>query len=373
MSPGPDLLPRAARPFVDFATLLRRHGFAVAPEQTQTFVQAVGLLGPRRMADIHGAALATLAPPPERRTEFDALFRLMFLGQTLAAPADGEPDDDDLEAFDERDGATEPPDAAEEREIGAEATTLEALALRRFAENDEQAALRVFAREAGQRLPRQNSYRRRSSHTGDRWHMRRLLREAVKRDGEVLTLPLLRRKTRQRRILLMIDVSGSMKAQTDGDLRFAHALSRVAERLEVFTLGTRLTRVSRALRHRQVHQALDLAATLVADWDGGTRLGDALEAFLDVPRFASFARGSLVLILSDGLERGDVTILSEAMRHLSRLSWRIVWLTPLAADAGYQPQTLGLQAILPFIDHLGDGSRIERLCGEVLTIARSVA
>ena len=367
-------LPRGAQPFVAFAGLLRRHGFAVAPDQTQTFIQAVGLLGPRHMRDIYEAALATLAPPPERRTEFEALFRLMFLGQSLGAPAAGEPDDEDeIEAFDERDGAMEPPEAAEEREVGAEATALEALALRHFAAGNEVAALNAFARRAAGALPRQRSYRRRASHSGNRWNIRRLLRDAVKRDGEVLTLPMLDRKSRQRRILVMLDISGSMKAQTDAGLRFCHALARAAERIEVFTIGTRLTRVTRAVRHRQRDQALALTNTLVADWDGGTRLGDALGAFLAVPRFASFARGSVVLILSDGLERGDVSALADAVLALSRLAWRIVWLTPLAADVGYRPQTAGLKAILPYIDHLGDGSRIERLCDEVLGLARSTA
>ena len=107
---APDPSTRGVRPFFDFVTLLRRHGFAVAPDQTRTFVEAVGILGPRHMGDIHGAALATLAPPPERRPEFDALFGLLFLGQTLSAPTIGEPDDDeDLKAVDEDDGATEPP------------------------------------------------------------------------------------------------------------------------------------------------------------------------------------------------------------------------------------------------------------------------
>ena len=371
---APEPLPRAVRPFVEFATLLRRNGFAVATGQTQTFIAAVGLLGPRSMQDVHQAALATLAPSPERRDEFDGLFRFHFLGQSLAAPAPGDPDEDDeLQALDERDGALEPPEADEERDVGAEATSIEALSLRRFRPGDESSLLRQFTRHAPRGLPRQKSYRRRASHSGDTWDMRRLLRDAVKRDGEVLSLPKRARGTRQRRILGLVDVSGSMKAQTDTYLRFAHALARAAERIELFTIGTRLTRVTRALRHKQRDQALDLAATLVADWDGGTRLGDALRACLDVPRFAAFARGAVVIVLSDGLERGEVSVLREAVEHLSRLAWRIVWLTPLAGDAGYRPQTAGLQAILPYISRLGDGSGTERLCGEILDIARSAA
>jgi uncharacterized protein with von Willebrand factor type A (vWA) domain len=147
-----------------------------------------------------------------------------------------------------------------------------------------------------------------------------------------------------------------MKAGTDGALRIAHSIVQSAERAEVFTLGTRLTRVTRALRHRSRDQALMLASGLVADWDGGTRLGEALSVFLAVPRFASFARGAAVVILSDGLERGGPEALIAAMRKLRGLAWRINWLTPLAADPAYRAETGAMRAILPLIDELGDGS-----------------
>jgi uncharacterized protein with von Willebrand factor type A (vWA) domain len=199
--------------------------------------------------------------------------------------------------------------------------------------------------------------------------MRRLLRDAVRRDGEVMSLPKLTRKTRQRRILLLIDVSGSMKTLTEDAMSLAHALMGAADRAEVFTLGTRLTRVTRVLRLKQRGQALGAAASLVSDWDGGTRLGDALDAFLRVPRFSSFARGALVVVVSDGLERGDPKVLVEAVAKLSTLAWRIAWLTPLAADAGYEPQTAALRALLPFLDHLGNGAGLRPLCDEILALA----
>ena len=363
-------LPRAAWPFVRFATVLRAQGFAVAPEQTQGFIAAVGLLGPRTMRDIYRAAVPTLAPPPERRDEFEALFRLHFHGQSLAAPG-GEPDDDeDLQVADPRDGELEPPEATEEDEAGREATRIERLTLRRFVDEDPRDTLRRFARAAPAALPQQRSHRRRGARTGDRWHMRRLLRDAVRRDGEVLSLPRLARKARQRRILLLVDVSGSMQDHTEGAMSLAHALVGAAERAEVFTLGTRLTRVTRALRLRSRSQALDVAASLVADWDGGTRLGDALAAFLDVPRFASFARGALVVIVSDGLERGTPDALVSAAAKLSGLAWRVAWLTPLAGDAGFAPQTAALRAVLPYLDHLGNGAGLSALCDEILALAR---
>ena len=365
-------LPRAAWPFVEFSTLLRANGFSVSPDQTQGFIQAVGLLGPRSIGDIHRAALAMLAPVPERREEFDALFRLLFLGQSIAAGAAAD-DEEELQAFDEREGEMEPPEADEINESGDQATGTETLSLRQFAGLDDNEALRRFRRQAPSRLPRRTTFRRAAKKTGDRWNMRKLLRDAVKRDGEVMRLPKLARKTRQRRILLLIDVSGSIKQHTDTYLRFAHTLAAVSDHIEIFTLGTRLTRVTRALRHRNRDQALAVAATLVADWDGGTRLGDALAAFLSVPRFAGFARGALVVVLSDGLERGDPAVMTEAVERLSRRSWRIVWLTPLAGDVDYVPQTAALTSILSFLDRLGNGASTERLCGELIGIARRAA
>jgi len=164
-----------------------------------------------------------------------------------------------------------------------------------------------------------------------------------------------------------------MKDRTDSHLRFAHALVRAHAPTEVFTLGTRLTRVSRALRRRDPAQALALAATLVADWDGGTRLGDALQAFLAVPRFAGFARGALVVLLSDGLERGDPAALVDAAERLSRLAWGLLWLSPLAGERGYAPETAALAAVLPSLDRLGDGSSAARVCAEVLGFERTAA
>ncbi len=365
-------LPHAARPFVRFAGELRANGFAVAPEQTQSFIAATGLLGPASMSDIYRAAVATLAPPPERRDEFDALFRLVFWGQSLAAPA-SEGDEEDVRAFDDRDGAMEPPDAEEANESGGEATATEILSIRSFRAHDEGTALLRLRRQAPARLPRRRSRRRGPSRTGAQPDMRRALREAVKRDGEVLRLPALAPRSRQRRILLLIDVSGSMKAQTEGHLRFAHALAQAADRLEVFTIGTRLTRVSRALRQRNPEQALAVASTLVADWDGGTRLGDALQAFLAVPRFAGFARGALVVVLSDGLERGDPATLVAAMERLSRLAWSVLWLTPLATEEGYRPQTEAMVAVAPFVDRFGSGADVPHLCTEILDHARRAA
>ena len=363
-------LPRALVPFVRFPALLRENGFAVSPDQTIAFIEATELLGPRSMRDVHAAAVATLAPPPERRAEFDALFRALFHGQTVAAAA-AEGDEEDMTVHEPRPGAGEIPESEDVFESGGEASGAEVLSTRRFDGVGEAEALRRFRRAAPAALPRRRSRRKVSGARGTPVDMRRALREATRRDGEVVELPRLARRTRQRRILLLLDISGSMKAGTDGALRFAHALTQAAERVETFTFGTRLTRVTRALKIRNREQALAATGRLAPDWDGGTRIGDALSAFLSVPRFAGFARGALVVILSDGLERGEPDAMIAAVARLSRLAWRVHWLTPLAADPAFEPRTAALAGALPHLDALADGSRVERVCAHVLDVARA--
>jgi uncharacterized protein with von Willebrand factor type A (vWA) domain len=165
-----------------------------------------------------------------------------------------------------------------------------------------------------------------------------------------------------RRLLLLVDISGSMKKHTDDHLRFAHALTQSLPDVETFSFGTRLTRLTRSLRHKSIDRALAEIAPAVADWDGGTRIGENLARFLAVPRFSRASRGALVLVLSDGLERGDPQPMTAAVRRLAARSWRLAWLTPLAADPDFSPDTAALKAILPIVDHLGDGSSVAALC-----------
>ena len=228
--------------------------------------------------------------------------------------------------------------------------------------------LRRFARAAPARLPRRPGHRRSRARRGEYFDTRRTLREAVRNDGDVMRLWRLRRRQRQRRILLLIDVSGSMKERTETHLRIAHALAHAVERIEVFTFGTRLTRVTRAMRLRNRTQALAATSAIVSDWDGGTRIGDALKAFLAVPRFAGYSRGAMTLIISDGLERGDPGAMRDAVTRLSRLSWRLSWLSPLATGKGFVPQTEALRAIAPLLDDLADGSTVEAVCDHILNI-----
>jgi uncharacterized protein with von Willebrand factor type A (vWA) domain len=360
-------LPRAARAFVSFVALLRANGFAIAPEQTTAFLEAIELLGPRGPDDIRQAGLATLAPPPDRRATYDMLFRIHFLGGDEVPGAEGE-DEDVVRLQDEGRGDEEPPLADEANVSGEMAARAEALAERRFGPSGPSDALRRLAREAPTRLPRRRGHRRMRARRG-RWaDLRRTLRESTRSDGDVMRLRRLKRRERPRKMLLLIDVSGSMKARSEDNLRLAHTLVQATPNVEVFTFGTRLTRLTRALRLKRREQALAAAAHLVSDWDGGTRIGDALQAFLAVPRFGGYARGAAVVILSDGLERGDLSALRDAVAKLSRRAWRLSWLTPLAVGSGFVPQTEALIAIRRFVDDMADGGSSAAVVAHVLSL-----
>jgi uncharacterized protein len=361
-------LPPAIRPFVTFAARLRENGFAVASEQTSSFLAAVGLLGARSMRHIRMAAAATLAPQPEQRALFDALFDLHFVGLAgeIVDP-DGEPDDE-MTAQDDS-GTMDALFAEDVNESGQLTTGVEALSQRLLKPADEAGTLQRFQRLLPATLPRRRGYRLGKARRGPGIDLARSLKAAIRNDGEMISLKRLRRRTRARPILLMIDVSGSMKQRSDANLAFAHAIVQAAPRVEVFTFGTRLTRLTRPLRRKNRAQALTEAGAAVADWDGGTRIGDALQAFLAVPRFATYGRGAAVVIVSDGLERGDPTAMIRAVERLAARAWRIDWLTPLAAAADYRPETEALAAVRPLLGSLADGSSTESLCRHVLALA----
>ena len=365
-------LPPAARLFVSFPALLRQHGIAVAPEQTVSFLSAIELLGPRSLEHVRKAAVATLAPHPEQRERFEALFDAQFLG-AIAEPGDEDFAPDDDVSVQEDSGSREVLLGEEINETGQAATGAEALSVRMLKPLDENETLRRFGRELPAALPRRRGYRQRAARRGATVDLARSLRDAIRHDGEVMSLKKLRRVTRARPILLLIDVSGSMKQRSDANIALAHTVVQSVPHAEVFTFGTRLTRLTKALRRKRREQALADAAGLVADWDGGTRIGDALLAFLAVPRFAAYARGAVVVVLSDGLERGDPAALVTAVARLSQRAHRIDWLTPLAADPAYKPETEALRLIAPQLASLGNGASTARICRHILSLGGSQA
>lgn len=356
-------LPHGARPFVDFARTLRAHGFPVTTDQTTTFLAAIPLLGPRAIGDIYWAARATLAPDPDRIGEFDALFNAAFREDYGTIPSAKSLGGEESTVADSGVGTLDPVASEGATESGAESSAAEALALKSFPERGDNARLRLLRRRIAEAAPHRRGYRHRHVRTGDALDLRRSLARMVRGGAGDSAPAWTERQEKPRRVLILIDISGSMKAHTDDHLRFAHALTQALPgSVETFSFGTRLTRLTRSMRHRDVARMLTEVAPTVADWDGGTRIADSIAAYLAVPRFSRASRGALILVLSDGLERGDAGPMAAAVRRLAARSWRLAWLTPLAADPAFRPETEALRAILPLLDHIGDGSGLGPLC-----------
>jgi uncharacterized protein with von Willebrand factor type A (vWA) domain len=199
--------------------------------------------------------------------------------------------------------------------------------------------------------------------------VRRTVRQSLRAGGEPVQLRRLARSQRQRRVVLLVDVSRSMEPYARAFLRFAHSAVTGRRGVEVFTIGTRLTRVTRELRWHDPDIALRRAVTTVADISGGTRLGPSLRAFNDRHGATGIARGAIVVMLSDGWDRGDPGELAEEMARLSRLAYKIVWVNPLKASRGYAPLARGMAAALPYVDEFVEGhsfGALEHLVVEVM-------
>ncbi len=201
-------------------------------------------------------------------------------------------------------------------------------------------------------LPAVEARRLRRARRGRRLDLARVCRDANRTAGEVIRLHWRRRPQRTRPVVLLVDVSGSMKQHSADLLRFAHAAVAAAPRVEVFTFGTRLTRVTDRLREPDVDRALASLGETVLDADAGTRIGAAFEELLGNARHRGRIRGALVGVLSDGLERGDCGPMVRGTRRLELLAHRLVWWSPLACSPSYRPLTQGLRDVLPGLDQL---------------------
>jgi uncharacterized protein with von Willebrand factor type A (vWA) domain len=188
--------------------------------------------------------------------------------------------------------------------------------------------------------------------------MRRTVRAAIRAGGEPIERHHREHSTRLRRLVLLLDVSGSMEPYARALLRFVHAAVAGRQKVEAFTLGTQLTRVTRELGSRDPDVALQAAGRRVADWSGGTRLGQSLRTFNDEWGVRGLARNSIVVVLSDGWDRGDPVELAEQMERLHRVTHRLIWVNPLKVTPGYAPLARGMAAALPHVDHFVEGHSV---------------
>jgi uncharacterized protein with von Willebrand factor type A (vWA) domain len=188
------------------------------------------------------------------------------------------------------------------------------------------------------------------AHSGRWLDLRRTLRQNLRFGGEILQLALKTRKQRRRPLVLLCDISGSMERYSRVLLQFIYVVTSRLDRVESFVFSTRLTRITRQLRSRDVDQALEEASALVIDWAGGTRIGEALKSFNYTWARRVLGQGAVVMIISDGWDRGDIDLLAHEMDRLQRSCHRLIWLNPLLGDTDYQPLVRGIQAALPHVD-----------------------
>jgi uncharacterized protein with von Willebrand factor type A (vWA) domain len=333
-----------------FAAAVRAAGAPVTMDRTATFLEGCGIAGAADRAGVYWTGRATLCGSLEDLDRYDSVFHAWFGGSELAKGASR----DSLPRTAHADLTDTGGDSDDEQPaiVRASASATEVLRHRDVATLSpaERAELtRMFGRLRFV-SPVRTSARRSRSRAGE-IDARSTLRDSLRRGGEPARLRFRRRTTRPRRVVVLLDVSGSMGPYADSLLRWTHVIVTASpRRTEVFTIGTRLTRVSGALRVRNGENALQAAGSAVPDWSGGTRLGEALRVFNDRHGQRGLARGAVVVILSDGWERGDCTLLSEQMRRLNRLAHKVVWINPHLGKAGYAPVQTGIVAALPFVD-----------------------
>ncbi|WP_344868817.1 vWA domain-containing protein [Amycolatopsis ultiminotia] len=355
--------------FAGFAAALREAGVACDARRVQAYLAAVGEVDLAQPTQVYWAGRLTLCSDPDDLPRYEEAFARWFSvddrpGTPSGAPVHKRARIAPLDSG--GDGAA----ASEEDRLRVAASDHEVLRHRDLAElsKAEREHLRELLATLRPVLPRRRAARRVPVHRG-RLDASRTLRAMLADGGEPARLAYHRRGTRPRRVVLLIDVSGSMSPYADALLRFAHVLTRSAPMsVEVFTLGTRMTRVSRQLRQRDPEQAMLAAGTAVPDFAGGTRLGETLRVFLDRWGQRGIARRAVVTVFSDGWERGDVSLLSDQLGRLRRLAHAVLWVNPHAGREGYAPVQSGIVAALPHIDRLLAGhslATLERLLGEI--------
>jgi uncharacterized protein len=360
---------------VGFTVVLRNAGLAVTTDRVAAFLTALDALDVTDRRQTYWAGRLTLCADPDDVPRYDRAFTDWFEpapgGRTRFAD-ERPPPPPRLAALDpDADPGGDGDDDRDGERLHARASGAEVLRRRDLAE------LGPAEREHLRRLiallrpdPPQRSSRRLHPSRRGAADPGRTLRAALRHHGELRELRRRDRSSRPRKVVLLVDVSGSMEPYADALLRFAHAVVRRAPAaVEAFTLGTRLTRITRELRVRDPERALHAAGRAIPDWSGGTRLGEVLRAFVDRWGARGAARRAVVVVFSDGWERGPTDVLAAQMQRLHRLAHRVVWVNPHAGKDGYSPVQGGIVAALPHLDDLLAGHSLATL-EELLEVIR---
>jgi uncharacterized protein with von Willebrand factor type A (vWA) domain len=370
-------VPRAPAPPRDvvdsvlgFARTLRHAGVAASPDRVEAMLEALGSLDVLDPADVYWAGRLTLCGSPDDLGRYDAAFSAWFSGEIPRRPRPSAHEQPQLASSAPLEPGTGDGGDPDAPVLAALASGDEVLRHRDVADMTatEREHLRRLFSLLEPATPMRPARRRRPSARGA-VHPSRTVRQALRNGGEVARLLHRRRQPRPRRVVLLVDVSGSMTPYADALLRFAHAAVRARPAsTEVFTIGTRLTRVTREMRSRDPDRALAASGSAIPDWSGGTRLGEVLKAFLDRWGQRGTARGAVVVVCSDGWERGGTELLGEQMARLRRLAHAVVWVNPHKGRTGYEPLTGGMLAALPSVDAFVSGhsmAAFEELTGVI--------
>lgn len=388
---------------VALARALRDHGLAASVDAELGFYAALAELDVRRHADVYWAARSVFVHHPDERPAFDAIFerfwegRALVLGERISEHGESDPrmsgpqqGGEALPQFSQQGSAAAPIDGGKNRATRDIPTAEgEAAGARRqrgvlaaYSPADTQAesgrlgfdreellALRRLAEEIRRSIPERLSRRQRPVRSGARLDMRGTLRSSLRTDGEVMRLSWCGPSMRPRRLLLLCDVSGSMERYSRVLLGSLKAAIGATPQSEAFVFATRLTRLTRSLSGRDLEAALERARESVPDWSGGTRIGRTLAEFNRVYGRRGFARGAILIVVSDGWDRGDPELLARELRRLQLHARRLVWINPRPMLVDEQPLAIGMRAAMPFVDDFVPGHDPRAIAGLARLIA----
>ncbi len=351
------------RNLVQFGRLLRRLGLGTTTDEIRTLTAALEEIAITERRDFKHAAAAVLVHRREHLPLFEEAFELFWTADALR-PRHTLDFGRQLERIQRREPrlaalAEETRDTGGLDEIGATVierrytfSSRELLRRKDFGEltPEEEETIRRLMRRAVLELAPRRTRRKVSATDGPFLDLRGSLRRSLGYGGEPLELAWRRRKEKRRPLVVLCDVSGSMELYSRLFLEFIYTLKSATDRLEAFVFGTRLTRITRQLETRRVEQALTDATAAIVDWGGGTRIGESLREFNYQWARRVLGQGSVVVVISDGWDRGDVAMLEGEMARLARHCDRLIWLNPLLGSPGYEPLTRGIRAVLPWAD-----------------------
>jgi uncharacterized protein with von Willebrand factor type A (vWA) domain len=345
-----------------FARRLHDAGLPMTPARSADLARALALVKPISRRRLYWTARAIVVTDPTHVPVFDAVFAAVFGPHEVEAPERPAPPSSAHEGLHpgERDG-----DRVVDVPVPVPSDD-EVLADKRFDALEPHELAHLYQLMSRLRLEAPRRRTRRYEHgRGRRLDMRRTLRGSLRTAGEPLRLARRRRRVQRRRLVLLCDISGSMEPYARAYLQFLTSAAGSDRRAEAFVFATRLTRLTRALASRNPERAIQRAAETAPDWSSGTRIGDALKAFNDRHGRRGVARGAVVVIISDGWERGDPALVGREMGRLARLAHRIVWVNPRLSASRFSVRAGGMVAALPHCDVLVSGHSFAAL-GDVV-------